>query len=323
LKRKVIFRADGNSKIGFGHFFRTLALAELLEREFYCVFAIQNPTEFQSNEIDRVCHNIINLPEDETHFNTLFSLLNGDEIVVLDNYYFNTNHQNIIRSKGCKLVCIDDMHDKHYIADIVINHAIYDPSKFDIEGYTKLFLGIEYALIRKEFRNIKLENGIVRGGILISFGCSKNDLTQKILEYVIVNNLHIGSNVYVVAGSEDNLGNTFRTFCINHGVRVYCSIGAGEIAKLMASCKYAILPTSTIAIEALYAGIHVIGGYFVKNQLEFYKLLKSRNLITPIGNFNTKRNYVKLNPVLTEHKFSKSMAIARKHDEIVRAFHTL
>lgn len=46
-KRQIIFRADAGKRIGYGHFVRTLALADMLKEEFECVFVTQDPTEYQ------------------------------------------------------------------------------------------------------------------------------------------------------------------------------------------------------------------------------------------------------------------------------------
>ena len=71
--------------------------------------------------------------------------------MVLDNYFFTTDYQRTIKEKGCCLVCVDDMHDKHYVADVVINHGLTDESLFDVEPYTKLCLGGDWALLRHPF----------------------------------------------------------------------------------------------------------------------------------------------------------------------------
>ena len=150
--KKVILRADGNSEIGMGHFYRTLALGEMLKNDFECIFATQTPVRQQINELKKTFGNLINLPANDTHFNQFLNHLNGNEIVVLDNYYFDTSYQKKIQDKGCKLVCIDDIHDKHYVADIVINHAPgLNKSVFSTENYTKLLLGLDYTLLRKDF----------------------------------------------------------------------------------------------------------------------------------------------------------------------------
>ncbi len=154
-KKTIIFRADGSKTIGMGHFVRTLALAEMLKEHFHCIFATRNPSIYQVKQIEKICNDFINLPEGESHFKIFLEYLKGNEIVVLDNYFFTTDYQYKIKSKGCTLICIDDIHDKHYVADIVINQAEgMSKSKFSIEKYTKLLLGYRYALLRKEYYSI-------------------------------------------------------------------------------------------------------------------------------------------------------------------------
>ena len=106
-KRKIYFRADASATIGYGHFIRSLALADMLKNDFDCTFFTTSPSPYQIAEMGKVC-NYISLNE-ETKFKDFINLLVGDEIVVLDNYFFTTEHQKQIKEKGCKLVCIDDM----------------------------------------------------------------------------------------------------------------------------------------------------------------------------------------------------------------------
>ena len=46
IKKKVVLRADGNSKIGLGHVYRLLALAEMLKEDFECVLAMNDTDDF-------------------------------------------------------------------------------------------------------------------------------------------------------------------------------------------------------------------------------------------------------------------------------------
>ena len=148
-KRKIYFRADASAIIGYGHFIRTLALADMLKDDFDCTFFTTSPSVYQVAEMAKVC-NHVSLNE-ETKFEDFINLLDGNEIVVLDNYFFTTEYQRQIKNKGCKLVCVDDMHDKHYVADVVINHGLTDNNLFDIEPYTRLCLGFRYVLLRSPF----------------------------------------------------------------------------------------------------------------------------------------------------------------------------
>ena len=147
--KKIYFRADASATIGYGHFVRTLALADMLKDDFDCTFFTCHPTSYQVSEMEKVCP-FIPLQE-ETHSADFLSHLQGDEIVVLDNYFFTNDYQRAIKQKGCRLVCVDDMHDKHYVADVVINHTLTDSGLFDVEPYTKLCLGFDWALLRRPF----------------------------------------------------------------------------------------------------------------------------------------------------------------------------
>ena len=77
-KRKIYFRADASATIGYGHFVRTLALADMLKNDFDCTFFTSSPSAYQIEEMGKVC-NHISLNE-ETKFEDFINLLEGDEI---------------------------------------------------------------------------------------------------------------------------------------------------------------------------------------------------------------------------------------------------
>lgn len=317
-KRIILFRADGGPSIGMGHFTRTLALAEMLNEHFKCIFATRQPTEYQIAEIGRICHNRIDLPNDDSHFEKFLTHLKGDEIVVLDNYYFTTDYQKAIKAKGCKLVCIDDMHDKHYVADIVINHALIDKKFFSIEKYTKLFLGLEYALIRKIFFTNYGEE-IVNNSILLSFGGSDfNKLTQKVLGFLISQKVAEKYKLFVVVGNFNQNAHEIEAICKRHNFIFLKDLNARDLSRLFEKIEYAIIPSSTIMIEALYKKVKIIGGYYVDNQKEFYEYLKKFGYIFPIGDLNNNLNYKKLLTGI-ENNFNTKKEIWSKHDELLNS----
>lgn len=280
-KHTVFFRADGGAFIGMGHFVRTLALAEMLNEHFHCVYATQNPSEYQIHEIGKVCHGRIDLPEDESHFDLFLSLLNGDEIVVLDNYYFTTDYQKAIKAKGCKLVCIDDTHDKHYVADIIINHAEGIPSSaFSKEPDTKLLLGYKYALIRKEFRDmINLNEGKKYACMIMMGGADPFDITTSIIK--AIQNLEIDKPIAVVNGVNQNKNSSHS----DDKFIYFNRLNAKEVAQLMADSDFGIFPASSAAIEATAIRLPFICGYFIKNQHEVYKGIKRNEMAICIDNF--------------------------------------
>ena len=84
MRNKILFRADADQHIGYGHFIRTLALADMLKDDFDCVFCLQTPSEFQKAELSKVCK-YVELPANDRKFDLFLDTLEGNEIVVLDN----------------------------------------------------------------------------------------------------------------------------------------------------------------------------------------------------------------------------------------------
>lgn len=294
-------RADGGPEIGMGHFIRTLALGEMLQEDFYCIYATKNPSNYQRQEIQKVCKELIELPDSKLHFEMLLNHLKGDEIVVLDNYYFDTDYQQKIKNKGCKLVCIDDMHDKHYVADIVINHAEgLNSDDFSIDNNTKLLLGYKYALLRKPFYTT--DDVLPKYyDILISIGgADPHDITYTIVKNLLSAFRH--EKIAVVVG--EAYKGKVRDL---HGSRLklFSMLSASQMCNLMVSSKYGIFPASSVAIEATALRLPFLVGYYVDNQLDIYNGIINKGLGLDLGNLK-ELNESKLQMNLTMLMYNKA-----------------
>lgn len=262
--QKIFFRADAGYNIGYGHFVRTLALAGMLKKDFDCTFFTCHPTSHQICEMTKVCPYVA--LDEKTHYETFLTCLHGDEIVVLDNYFFTTDYQRQIKAKGCRLVCIDDMHDKHYVADLVINHAPgIKASDFICEPYTRLCLGTDYLLLRKAFFEAANRSRTVRRiSIFICFGGSDEDnLTLKACR--IIRKL-TNRPITVTVGGGYQYMSELKQFSKENPVEIHSNIDAYEMVDMLLSATLAIVPASTMLLEACCARIPVITGYDVDNQ---------------------------------------------------------
>ena len=269
MKRKIFFRADAGPEIGYGHFIRTLALADMLKDDFDCVFYTQTPTDYQKKEASTVCP-LVELPATNSRLELFLDLLTGNEIVVLDNYFYTTDYQKIIKEKGCQLVCIDDMHNIHYVADLVINHGNVKPEQFSKEPYTQLCLGLDYALLRRPFleaarKNIDRVKKSTVEQVAICFGGSDPlHLTEKALtELLPITSIQW---IDVIVGAHFN---AFAQFGDSR-IHFHQSISAKEVADIFTACDVAIVSTSSVCIEALACGAKVAAGWYVDNQREGY-----------------------------------------------------
>ena len=283
-KRKIYFRADAGPNIGYGHYIRSLALADMLRQDFDCTMFTQTPTDYQLRECEAVCP-IVALPNDDSKFDKFLDCLKGDEIVVLDNYFFTTDYQRAIKAKGCKSVCIDDMHDRHYVADVVINHGCTDASLFDVEPHTRLCLGMDYALLRRPFRNPEKQERVPNSYAICFGGTDAYNLTlahaQKLSKRYC--------NIFAIIGDSYQYEDTLKTL---PNVAVRKRLSADEMASLFSSVENVICSASTTCYEALACGARVYAGWYVENQKEIYHLLESNHQIVPLDNLRELKEIV-------------------------------
>lgn len=290
---RIYFRADGNAKLGLGHVTRSLALADMLKEFFEIYFLIQEPSEQVVAQIREVTDNIIVLPKTENHLSEALCIakkyFTGKEIVVLDGYHFQTDYQKVIKDTGVKLVCIDDLHAWHFVADVVINHAGgVKESDYSCEPYTKLCLGLEYALLRKPFlESAKQQRKIDKvENVFICFGGSDpHNFTEKNLKACI--EAGVFKEIHVVVGSAYTHFESLKNLSFQEkNVFLYQNLDAKNLCEVMRKCHLGIVPASSIAYECLAVGMYLILGYYAENQKEIYEGLRTENTVLPLGSFN-------------------------------------
>ena len=303
MKQKVYFRADADQSIGYGHFIRTLALADMLKDDFDCVFYTQTPNDYQKKELAVVCP-YVSLPSDDTKFDTFLDALNGDEIVVLDNYFYTGEYESRIREKGCKVVLIDNLHQRHSFADAVLGFLMgLKEEDYSVEPYTRLHLGTDYTLLRRPFldRLNKKHSPIEDKDnlkIVISFGGSD----QHCVAVAIANLLANTENVRLITV----IGNKSQGLLQSDKIVFRSGLSAQEMCDVFVSHDLAILPASTTMLEALACGIKIVGGYFVDNQLDNYHQYVKSNAIIGCGDLLFEENRIKVKKLIESGEWQNS-----------------
>jgi UDP-2,4-diacetamido-2,4,6-trideoxy-beta-L-altropyranose hydrolase len=290
LKQKNVFiRADGGDKIGLGHLVRCLALAEMIKFDYIISFVCKQIPNKSAEEIKQLGINLLIIDCEES----FLSLLSGNEIVVLDHYGLDKNYQFIIKKKGCKLICIDDLHKEHFFADAIINHAPgAKKEQYDAESYTQFYLGLNYALLRSEFRNQVSWNRRIESidETLICFGGSDPlNITCKILS--IITQARFFKNINVIVGNSFQFISELSQFISNHNyIRLFSNLNSSQMIGVMHNCELAIVPSSSIAIECFVAKQILLTGVTDSNQKDIHDGLVQYNTVRTIGDFR------KLNP---------------------------
>lgn len=287
-KTKVFFRANGNSEIGLGHVVRSLALSDMLKNDFDCVFIITNPDQALKNLILKSCNELIELKEFEDDLDEARALtkkyIKSDDILVLDGYHFITAYQKIIKSSGCKLVCIDDIHEYHFLADMIINHAgSVTEELYSAEEYTQFCFGLNYALLRKPFIVAAKKRSQVHSNdnvFICLGGADPNNNVLKVLKKC--EELEALGKCKVVVGSAYAYGSLLSEFVESShlDVTVLKNLSAEDMVQQMSECDKAITSPSTISYEYLSVGGELyliqtadnqsdINNYFISSGLAF------------------------------------------------------
>jgi UDP-2,4-diacetamido-2,4,6-trideoxy-beta-L-altropyranose hydrolase len=290
-KRRIVFRADGNSLIGLGHVVRCLALSSILRKQFRTEFAIQAPGRELSDMILKDADRVLGLPatdnlnEDLDHFT---GLLQPGDIVVLDGYRFDGKYQRAVRDDGHRyLVVIDDMHKEYMFADAVINHqGGISPGDYNTEPYTRLYLGPKYALLRKPFLEVDPATRVFADPnrfFVCLGGADPHNLSRKVLE--ALERIPEVNHVLLVIGSANPHRADLEAFLpkLRFPVQLLSNLDAGEMCLAMQSCGSAITPASSLSMEACSVGMRLFVGYYAENQEHFAHYLSSRGLAEPLG----------------------------------------
>ena len=290
---KVYFRADGNSNIGLGHVFRSIALVDIIKEHYQCIFIIQNPSQGLKTTILEVCKELIEIPSSDKYNDEAKLIRNkhieDGSIIVLDGYNFKTEYQLIIRTQGCKLVCIDDIFSYHFIADSIINHAggvsINDYSK---EPYTHMFLGLKYALLSKPFRdNFRNKNTKpTNDNLFICLGgADPNNQLLQVLK--VCGKVDLVDKYHIVIGSAYNYKDEFEVFLqsTNLNIELHSNLTPTQMLECMNQCNTAITSPSTVSYEYLSTGGALYLIKTAENQNRIHSYFTSSNIAFDFANY--------------------------------------
>jgi len=251
---KVILRADGDTKMGFGHLYRLLAIGSYISADFRCILVTKSIDAhladlYSKNNIAVSAIPFCNISDADE----LRNFIQPGDIVILDGYHFGLKYQTGVKEMKAKLICIDDVQQADYCADVIINHAgRIAPASIQVTGAaSEIFTGSEYALLRKEFlEKARQPASPFRNNLFICLGGA--DTENKLPE--VINDVlalpHKFYAIHVAAGAAYPSVKWFqREGGQNENLKIYRTIETVKLLEIMAQCSFAICTPSTVAYE--------------------------------------------------------------------------
>ncbi len=298
----VVFRVDSSNEMGLGHLMRCLTLAGELKRQrhrvtFVCrelignlislinypVFILPKDNNFQSDD----CYlNWIGATQDQDAKQTINIIPKDTDALIVDNYALDEVWHKQLRTHIKKIIVIDDLADKKFDCDIILNQnfgAQEECYKNKVSNDCSLLLGCEYALLRPEFAELRVQaiekrkNTKEVKNILVSMGGSdKNNITYDVLQQ-----LDDGFNVVVVLGGASLHQDMVKNYAKNKNIKVI--INANNMGRLMLEADLAIGTSGSTNWERLCLGLPSLIFIAAENQIKFAKVLDNLGLIKLLG----------------------------------------
>ena len=291
----LIIRADANTKIGIGHVMRCLAIGQAWQDkggDVIFLIATENrrvEARLRSEGFKVISINAKPGTDDDSLETANLAQKSGVKWVVVDGYHFGADYQRIIKDSGIGLLFLDDNgHAEHYFADIVLNQNIYAQRELykSKEPYTKLMLGTEFALLRREFLkwcNWKREIPDVARKVLITLGGSDpENITLKViqsLEKIEAERLQV--NV-VLGGAKPNIESIRSPAQTSrHDIRVGKNVK--DIPKRMADADIAFSAGGSTCWELAFMGLPTCVAIIAENHSRNAQTLSEQGVALKIG----------------------------------------
>lgn len=290
MKSKILFRADGNYKIGLGHLYRLFALYEIYKDFYDCVFVTRSDSALSVIPSDynlKILPIDISLRDESIWIKGKFA---DADIIIADGYHFNSSYQKSIKDKGFKLIYIDDLAQEFMYADIVINHSPNIKSgDYNASDYTKFALSTKYAILRPGFLEAAKKQRTINkiDTAFVCFGGSDiNNLTLKAVKALL--QIKQIKKINTVIGDANQNIEIYKIQKDNTKINIYKNLSEEELISVMQESNFAIAPASTILFELCTINMSILSGYYVDNQKNIYEHLVAKHAIFGIGSLNNK-----------------------------------
>ena len=191
--------------------------------------------------------------------------------IVVDHYALGIEWESKIRMPSMKILVIDDLADRQHCCDVLLdqNFSLNGRQRYEskVPPHAKLLLGPRFALLRKEFpemrKGVVMRTGPVKRIFVFFGGVDADNYTGRTLAVLV--KFHLTEiHVDVVVGAEHPQKEDIGNICDRYGFALYAQ--TDRMASLMASADLCIGAGGGATWERCCLGLPAIAVSIAKNQ---------------------------------------------------------
>lgn len=272
---QILFIADGGMHCGMGHIVRSLSLAAAL-KDNGC--NVQFLSRYQEG-IDAIRRSGYFVYEQEDIYSAILHA--SPHIIIVDTY--NVSHEFFIDlRKYAPIVYIDDLYAFEYPVDVILNGNITgsDMGYRMVLNEQKHLLGMDYNLIRNEFKNIPMRiiNDTVTHVMITTGASDPFNMTGRILNYIL-NDAFLKTLQYnIVIGPAFEHHKEILQFANNYE-NIHCFINTLKMSEIMLSSDIAISAGGSTLYELAACGTPTIAFIYAENQRKVVEKMADEYLL--------------------------------------------
>lgn len=291
MRTRIFFRADGNSVNGLGHIVRCLSLIEMVKDHFDCSMIVNNADDVIKLLINQTCPmQDIEVNSKEEELEVLSRLLASDDLLVIDGYDFDEEYQFRVKKMVNKLIAIDDLADRKFEADVIINHGdINALPTYQKRSLTKVYSGFDYLIVRPEFLDAvsqKKKITVVDTAFICMGGADPFNISEKVLDACLQSTFL--KKIIIVTGSVYKNKSKLQTLISSADKMLVEHIenaNAEQIVNLIQQSQIAITTASSIALEVCCVKAALLCGTVINNQNCIHSLLIQNQCCVSVGSW--------------------------------------
>jgi UDP-2,4-diacetamido-2,4,6-trideoxy-beta-L-altropyranose hydrolase len=291
----LVVRADASSSIGVGHVMRCLALAQACQDEGGRVtFVMADGAGQLGDRLRRDDVSVIEIDAELGGYDdaeqTLELCRRADaEWIVLDGYHFDAEMQKCLKDGGARVLAIDDFGQAtHYSADLVLNQNAHASADFyeSREPACRLLLGLQYALLRREFRTMATRRNRAskrEKRVLLTFGGADPDNVTGAVLRALERVRDVDIEAVLVVGASNPHRAELVKLCDRTSRRVTLLTNVVNMTELYASVDVAITGGGTTLWELAFMGVPAITMILADNQEPSSRKLDQLGVVRCLG----------------------------------------